>query len=378
MAKKDVGGFAVSIERAALIKVLARANDVVERRTTVPILANVLIEAGNDVLRVTASDLDIEIVEVAQAAVEGQGKTTVSARFLFDIARKLPSDGPVKLSMDAGGKLIVTGGRSRFSLPVLPVDDFPTLAAAEMPTHFAIDAAVLRRIIDTTRFAICTEETRYYLNGIYLHLDSGASGELRAAATDGHRLARVGIAQPEGAGDMPGVIVPRKTVATLRKMLDGVDGAVEIALSTSKVRFHLGEAVLTSKLIDGTFPDYTRVIPTSNDKLLRCDPKALAKCLERVTTIATEKTRSVKVGLEKDKLTLTVSSPENGTAIEELPCDYASAPIEVGFNARYMLDVLTQIEGDVVEMHLHDAAAPTMVRESEGSPALFVVMPMRV
>ena len=201
---------------------------------------------------------------------------------------------------------------------------------------------------------------------------------LKAAATDGHRLARVTVTRPDGAQGMPDVIVPRKCVGELRKLLDEVDGTVGVSLSASKIRFDLGTAVLTSKLIDGTFPDYSRVIPTGNDKLLKLDPQSFMEGVDRVATIASEKTRAVKMSLEKDKVTLSVTSPENGTAAEEVSGEYNSDGFDIGFNARYLLDILGQIEGDTVEVHLADAAAPTLIRENDKAPALYVLMPMRV
>jgi DNA polymerase-3 subunit beta len=296
---------------------------------------------------------------------------------LFDIARKLPEGSQVELNA-ADGKMQINAGRARFNLSTLPRDDFPIIAEGDLPTRFELPAATLRQIIDKTRFAISTEETRYYLNGIFFHVSDEAQPVLKAAATDGHRLARVTVPRPAGAEGMPDIIIPRKCVAELRKLLDEVDGTVQISLSESKVRFGLGTAILTSKLIDGTFPDYSRVIPTANDKLLRIDPRSFEEGVDRVATIASEKTRAVKMALDRDRVTLSVTSPENGTAAEEVPGDYASEGFEIGFNARYLLDILGQIEGDTVEIHLADAAAPTLLRENDKAPALYVLMPMRV
>ncbi len=364
-----------TIERATLLKGLGHVHSVVERRNTIPILSNVLLEASPDGgLRLMATDLDLQINETVEAQVGDPGATTVPAHTLFDIVRKLPEGSQVEL-IAAEGRMQVNAGRARFTLAALPRDDFPIIAEGELPTRFELPAATLRQIIDKTRFAISTEETRYYLNGIYLHV---TDGELRAAATDGHRLARVTVARPDGADAMPGVIIPRKCVAELRKLLDEVDGTVEVSLSESKIRFGLGNAVLTSKLIDGTFPDYSRVIPTANDKLLKIDPRSFEEGVDRVSTIASERTRAVKMTLDRDKITLSVTSPENGTAAEEVPADYAAQGIEIGFNARYLLDILGQIDGDMVEVHLADAAAPTLLRENDNAPALYVLMPMRV
>jgi DNA polymerase-3 subunit beta len=367
-----------TIERATLLKGLGHVHSVVERRNTIPILSNVLIEAEEGGgLRLMATDLDLQINETVEAEVGEPGATTVPAHTLFDIVRKMPEGSQVEL-IAAEGRMQVNAGRARFTLSTLPRDDFPVIAEGELPTGFELPAATLRQIIDKTRFAISTEETRYYLNGIYLHVSDEAQPVLKAAATDGHRLARVTVPRPDGAAGMPGVIIPRKCVAELRKLLDELDGTVQVSLSESKVRFGLGNAVLTSKLIDGTFPDYTRVIPTANDKLLRLDPRSLEEGVDRVSTIASERTRAVKLSLDRDRVTLSVTSPENGTASEEVSADYGADGIEIGFNARYLLDILGQIEGDVMEVHLADAAAPTLLRENDKAPALYVLMPMRV
>ncbi len=367
------------IERATLLRCLGHIQSVVERRNTIPILSNVLIEAiGGSVIRVMATDLDMQIVETVEAKVETPGATTVSAHLLFEIARKLPEGSEVSLSA-SDGEMLVRAGRYQSKLKTLPRDDFPVLAEGELPTSFELDAKDIVRIIEKTRFAISTEETRYYLNGIFLHVTEDGNGQLRAAATDGHRLARYTLPRPDGAESMPDVIVPRKCVSELHKLLgEAGDGRVQVELSPSKIRFTFGSAVLTSKLIDGTFPDYSRVIPTANDKLLRVDPKSFGQGVDRVATIATDKTRAVKMALDVDKVTLSVTSPENGTAAEEVPGDYRAAPMEIGFNARYLKDIIDQIDGDSVELHLADASAPTLIRENEKSPALYVLMPMRV
>jgi DNA polymerase-3 subunit beta len=372
-----------TIERAKLLRCLSHVQSVVERRNTIPILSNVLIEASADgLVKIMATDLDLQVVESLDAAsVETPGAITVSAHLLFDIARKLPDGSQVSLET-ADNRMTVKAGRSRFSLPTLPRDDFPVIVEGDLPTSFELPARLLAELIDRTRFAISTEETRYYLNGIFLHVSDDDQPVLKAAATDGHRLARFTLPRPEGAEGMPDVIVPRKAVGELRKLLEeALDGNVEIDLSPSKIRFTLGGeggVVLTSKLIDGTFPDYSRVIPTGNDKLLKLDPKSFYEGVDRVATIATEKTRAVKMALENDKVTLSVTSPDNGAAAEEIAADYSSEGFEIGFNANYLKDILGQIEGDTVELHLADAGAPTLIRQDERSPSLYVLMPMRV
>ncbi|WP_066827028.1 DNA polymerase III subunit beta [Sphingomonas mali] len=367
-----------TIERATLLKGLSHVQSVVERRNTIPILSNVLIEAtAEGSLKLMATDLDLQINESVPAAVDTPGATTVSAHTLFDIARKLPEGSQVQLAA-AEGKMTIVAGRARFQLGTLPRDDFPVIAEGELPVQFELPAETLKQIIDKTRFAISTEETRYYLNGIFWHVADDGQPVLKAAATDGHRLARVTLPRPDGAEGMPDIIIPRKCVAELRKLLDEIDGSVGVSLSSSKIRFDMGQALLTSKLIDGTFPDYSRVIPTGNDKILKIDPRSFEEGVDRVSTIATEKTRAVKMTLDRDKITLSVTSPENGTAAEEVPGEYAAQGFDIGFNSRYLLDILGQIEGDTVEVHLADASAPTLIRENDKSPALYVLMPMRV
>ena len=263
----------LSIERGTLLKALAQAQSVVERRNTIPILANVLIEAEGAQVSFRATDLDTEVVDRAAAMVERAGATTVSAVMLHEIVRKLPDGALVNLTEDAAsGRLAITAGRSSFNLATLPREDFPVMASSEYSSNFSAPAAVLRRLFDKAKFAISTEETRYYLNGVYMHTANGDTGHvLRCVATDGHRLARIDAPLPEGAAGMPGVIVPRKTVNELRKLLDDDEAQIAVSVSETKVRFATPAIMLTSKVIDGTFPDYTRVIPTQNTRRLEVD-----------------------------------------------------------------------------------------------------------
>jgi len=257
----------VTVERAELLKSLSHVHRVVERRNTIPILANVLIRAERSKLAFKATDLDLEVIETIGAEVSPGGVTTVPAHMFYEIVRKLPEG--TQIVLEASGDravLTIRAGRSRFTLQTLPESDFPDIAAGDMSHKFTIAAADLKRLIEKTQFAISTEETRYYLNGIYLHtVGTGKSVSLRAVATDGHRLAQVDLAAPAGANGMPGIIVPRKTVNEVQRLIDDVNGEVAVELSTAKIRFTLGTVVLTSKLIDGTFPEYGRVIPLGNN-----------------------------------------------------------------------------------------------------------------
>lgn len=370
----------VSIERSSLVKALGHVQSVVERRNTIPILGNVLLQAGDGALTLTATDLDMEISERAPAGVDRAGATTVDAVRLHDLVRKLPDGAQVVLDLSADdGRLHGAAGPSTFSLAVLPEDDFPSLAADDLPTQFSMPAADLARLLQKTRFAMSQEETRYYLNGVYLHAcGDGDAPLLRAASTDGHRLARLDAPLPDGAADMPGVIVPRKAVSELARLLDDADETIEIAVSETKIRFGFGPGHLTSKLIDGSFPDYERVIPKANDNLLEVDNKAFSQAVDRASTIAADRTRSIKLALEADTLHLAVNNPEAGSANESLSVDYRGAALEIGFNAKYLLDVCQQIDGETATFRLADPSSPTVVSDEEDRRALYVLMPLRV
>jgi DNA polymerase-3 subunit beta len=371
----------INVERGALLKVLGHVQSVVERRNTIPILSNVLIEAAKGRLKLTATDLDIEIVESIPSDVLRNGSATAPAHMLYDIVRKMPDGAQVQAEVLAGdsGRLAVSAGSIRFELACLPQEDFPQMSAGALPHRFRLSAADLIALIEKTRFAISTEETRFYLNGIYLHaMKSGKQETMRAVATDGHRLARYELDLPEGAKDMPGVIVPRKTVAELRRLLEDSEGAIEIALSDTKVQFTFDGVELTSKLIDGSFPDYQRVIPTGNDKVLVLDAKDFSQAVDRVSTISADKTRAVKLNLGNDRVTLSVVNPESGTATEELGANYSADALEIGFNARYLLDITSQIAGKEVRFLLADAGSPTLIEDKDEARTLYVLMPMRV
>jgi DNA polymerase-3 subunit beta len=370
-------------DRATLLRALAHVQSVVEKRNTIPILANVLIAVRDGRLTLTATDMEIAIVEDVAASTTRNGACTAPASTLYEIVRKLPEHAEVELDHPGGdAQLALRAGRYATSLVVLPTEDFPSMTAGTLTHRFSLPALILRGLIDRTRFAISTEETRYYLNGVYLHVAEGEQGRvLRAVATDGHRLARVEVDPlPEGAGSMPGVIVPRKTIAELRRLLDEVTGDVGVALSDTRIQFQAGPILLTSKLIDGTFPEYERVIPRDNDKVLTVGKSDFAAAVGRVAAISAERSRPVKLSLARDLLVLSASSPEQGTATEELDSDhvrYSAGPLEIGFQARYLNDITDQITGEV-EFRFSDGTAPTVVRDTADPSALFVLMPMRV
>ena len=370
----------VTIDKPSLTKALAHVASVVERRNTIPILSNVLLDARKNELRLTATDLDMELVERLPCRAKGGGTTTVPAHMLHDIVRKLPEETDIELTLDGEqGRLSIACGPARFSLQTLTADDFPSLSVDDLGHAFTLPVKDLKRLIEKTRFAISTEETRYYLNGIYLHAsESDGKPTLRAVATDGHRLAQVELPLPDGAKDMPGVIVPRKTVSELVRLAEDSDGDVRIELSPAKIRVSAGRVVLTSKLIDGTFPDYERVIPQGNDKCLEVDNEAFARAVDRVSTLSSDKGRAVKLTLSEGRLVLSVNNPDSGSATEELSVEYDFDPLEIGFNARYLLDIADQLESGTAEFSLADPGSPTMVRDGKDLSALYVLMPMRV
>ncbi len=320
-----------SIERAVLLKAVAQAQSVVERRNTIPILANVLIEAEGDTVSFRATDLDVEVIDTVPAKVERAGATTVPAVTLHEIVRKLPDGALVTLGDDgASGRVTVEAGRSNFALATLPREDFPLMASSEYDTNFAAPAPMLRRLFDKSKFAISTEETRYYLNGVYMHVATGDDGQaLRCVATDGHRLARIDADLPIGAETMPGVIVPRKTVGELRKLLDDDEAEIAVSVSETKIRFATPEITLTSKVIDGTFPDYTRVIPQGNTRKLEVDAAEFAQAVDRVATVSSERSRAVKLSIDQDRLVLSVNAPDAGAAEEELAVAYGDEQLEM-------------------------------------------------
>jgi DNA polymerase III subunit beta len=372
----------LSVERAALLKALGHVQNVVERRNTIPILSNVLLSAGEEALTLSATDLDMEIIDEAEARVATSGQVTAPAHTLYEIVRKLPEGAEVELGYAGDDpRLQVTAGRSRFSLPVLPAGDFPIMSADGLGARFVIDAKDLIRLIDNTRFAMSSEETRYYLCGLYLHaIAEGGQTKLRAVATDGTRLALAEMPAPEGSAGAPGVIIPRKAVAEIRRLLEDAGESVEVQISAQKVHFDFGRAALTSKVIDGAFPDYARVIEPlrENHRVLIVDNGDFSRAVDRVATIAEERSRSVRVAIERGKVVLTVRNMAAGQAVEEVEADYEGEPFEVGFNARYLLDVAGQIRGETTEYRFADPQIATLVLDPADPDVQYVLMPLRV
>ncbi len=370
----------LTLARNLLLKCLAHMQSVVERRNTIPILSNVLIRAEDGKASFVATDMEIEVTETVEAQVGKAGSITVPAHTLYEIVRKLPDGAQVELNAPNGNQVTLSAGRSNFKLGCLPVEDFPKMPEGDFRHRFGLAASDLKTLIDRTRFAISTEETRYYLNGIYFHTTKVKNIDtLRAVATDGHRLARIEMPAPDGSVGLPGIILPRKTVGEVRKLFEELSGDVEVALSETKARFTVGSVVITSKLIDGTFPDYERVIPSGNDKVLQVPARDLAAAVDRVSTISSERTRAVKLSLSPGHIVISAHSPEAGSATEELDAKYEGALLDVGFNARYLMDVLQLIDnGGFVRFNLADGTAPAIIQDIADPSALYVLMPMRV
>jgi DNA polymerase-3 subunit beta len=369
----------LAIERSALLRGLGHVQSVVERRNTIPILSNILLEADGNQLRLTATDLELSMVETLPASVAQPGATTLQAHTFYEIVRKLPDGAQIELSAIDANSMAITAGRSNFKLSCLPKEDFPVMTDGEMAHQFSIGAETLKRLIETTRFAMSTEETRHYLNGIYLHVfEEDGERTLRAVSTDGHRLAKVDVTCPPGAEDIPSIILPRKAVGEIAKLADSAENMVSIGLSDAKIRVSADSVTMTSKLIDAAYPDYQRVIPKNNDKSLSVGRSEILAGVERVATLASDKTRAVKFHLEGNTLKLLVSNPDAGSAEEELEVDFGGELLEVGFNSRYLTDILSQIGGETIDIRFADANAPTLMRDPADDGILFVLMPMRV
>ncbi|RSV44399.1 DNA polymerase III subunit beta [Sphingomonas sp. ABOLE] len=388
----------ITLEAKQLRAIAVEAKDVATSSGgSAPIFSNVLIreEAEGRVVFV-ATDLDTaierQLVAVRGDLARAPLRTTVSAKYLADITAKLPKDAQVKLE-HADGKLKLTSGRARFVLSTLPAEDFPAFPRADWDADFEIGGNALAELYDRLNFAISTDATRYYLGGIFLHrVEIDGQAMLRAAATDGHRLARAQIPLPEGAEGLPqpGVILPRPALKVIRGLIDHMPPDTEdtprtigVAVTSSRAEFDFGkgehgETRFTCKLIDGTFPDYARVIPTSNDKLLTVEKAALREAVARVATIISDKTRVVKLQLAGELVTVSATSVEAGQATEEVPCSWTGGPLDIGFNAAYLQDVLGAIESDTVAAEIQDAGASTLWRADKDPDALFVLMPVRV
>ncbi|MBI28547.1 MAG: DNA polymerase III subunit beta [Alphaproteobacteria bacterium MarineAlpha5_Bin11] len=369
----------ISIERNLFLNSLSHVQNVVEKRNTIPILSNILINSNEDKVILTTTDMDISITEVINSSVIEQGSITTSAHTLYDIVRKLDDGSSIELISNDGNKLSVRSGKSKFSLACLPKDDFPKIDNAVLENEFSISSSELKKIIDKTKFAISSEETRYYLNGMYIHIiDLNSQKKLRGVATDGHRLSKIEIEVPKGAENISGAIIPKKTINEIRKLLDEAEGDVFISLNESKIIFKINNIVLSSKLIDGSFPEYEKVIPQNNDKMISFNTKSLYEAVDRVSTVSSEKSRSVKLSIQKNIVSLSSTSAETGSGAEDIVVEYSGEEFEIGYNAKYLLEIIGQIEGDNVSFVLSDSSSPSIIQDPKDKESLYILMPMRV
>jgi DNA polymerase III subunit beta len=363
----------LTVERDKLLTPLQAVIGVVERRQTMPILANVLLAVRDGKLSITATDLEVELVAASEVTVQQAGDITVPGRKFLDILRALPSDVSVSLSAE-GDKVVIKAGRSRFSLSTLPAGDFPVIEDINAQQKVRVPRKELRRLLDKTHFSMAQQDVRYYLNGMLMEIDGKS---LRAVATDGHRLAICETELPAKAGSSQQVIVPRKGVLELQRILDD-EGDVDVAIGTNHVRAQIGDIRFTSKLIDGRFPEYGRVIPPSPPHAVKADRDVLRQALQRTAILSNEKYRGIRITLRSNVITVQAHNPEQEEAEEEIEVTYAGADFEVGFNVNYLLDALSAIDGAEVEVGLTDSNSSCLIRSPGSSAARYVVMPMRL
>ena len=366
-----------------LLKALNHIHGIVEVRHTLPILSNIVLSAENNELSLSSTNLDIFCSDKIDAKIVNSGEISVPAITFFEIVKRLPSGSDVILSMgDEDTELILKCGRSKFNLSTLKTEDFPILSDKDLSTNFVISADELSRMIDKTKFAISNEETRYYLNGIFFHkAESNSIKFLRAVATDGHRLAQYDIPLPQGAEEITGIIIPKKTVFELRKVLDDADGDVSVSLNENKIKFSFNNLKIISKVIDGTFPDYTKVIPQNNDKKFKTNNSELKNAIDRVSAVAINeetKSKAIKLTIENNKLNLSVESQSKGSAKEEIDISYSNEKVDIGFNSRYLLDICNEVDGDEIDVNLLDSISPAIILDKTDENLFFVLMPMRI
>lgn len=364
-----------SISREALLRPLTLVAGVVERRQTLPVLSNVLIEVQDAQLSLTGTDLEVELIgRTAPTQVDEPGSATVPARKLMDICKSLPDQSEISFALE-DGRAVLRSGRSRFTLSTLPVAEFPNIEDSQGSVELSLPRGTLKHLIDATSFAMAQQDVRYYLNGMLLELRSNL---VRTVATDGHRLAVCSRPADIEVEPAQKLIVPRKGVLELGRLLDDSDEPVSLTLGASHVRAHTGEFTFTSKLVDGKFPDYERVVPRGGDKVFIADRTGLRQVLSRTSILSNEKYRGVRLLLEEGNLQVMANNPEQEEAEENVAIEYSGASLEIGFNVSYLIDVLSVLREDRVQMTLADSNSSALMEEPGGGDAMYVVMPMRL
>ena len=368
------------VKRDILLKSLSFVQGVVEKKNTLPILSNILIEAKDNKLVLSATDMDLSITEKIDCVIIEEGSTTVSAHTLYDIIRKLPDNSEVEIICNDGKIMTLRAGKSKFSLGCLPKDDFPLIEIGNLENELTINSGHLLKLINKTRFAISNEETRYFLNGIYFHSKKQDNNNLLSlVATDGHRLAKFDYIEKEKKIDeLPGIIIPKKTVNELFKILIDYEGDININLDSNKIVFFVGNSILISKLIDGSFPDYNRVIPSDNNNLLKINRHEFSLAVDRVSTITSEKSPVIKFTLLKDIMNMSSVNSESGTATEDIATKYSGDKLEIGFNSKYILEMINNLEDEEIILNFKDSSSPVTAVEESNPGLIYVLMPMRV
>lgn len=364
-----------TISREALLRPLTLVAGVVERRQTLPVLSNVLIEVQGDHVALTGTDLEVELVGRTVAAEVGEeGAATVPARKLVDICKSLPDQSELQFTVEEG-RAILRSGRSRFTLSTLPASEFPNIEESEDQQEVSVPRGTLKRLIESTSFAMAQQDVRYYLNGLLIEIQSNL---LRSVATDGHRLAMCSRPIDVVVEEPFKLIVPRKGIVELSRLLDDSDEPISLMLGTTHIRVHTGDFTFTSKLIDGKFPDYERVVPRNGDKVLLAERAELRQVLSRTAILSNEKYRGVRLYLESGNLKIMANNPEQEEAEENIAVDYSGSPMEIGFNVGYLIDVLSAVNEDRIQMTLANPNSSALMEEPGGGDALYVVMPMRL
>ncbi|WP_136065004.1 DNA polymerase III subunit beta [Modicisalibacter radicis] len=364
-----------SISREALLRPLSLVAGVVERRQTLPVLSNVLIEVQDTQLALTGTDLEVELIgRIEPGQVDEPGSATVPARKLMDICKSLPEQAEISFALEEG-RAILRSGRSRFTLSTLPVAEFPNIEDSQASQELTLPRGTLKQLIDATSFAMAQQDVRYYLNGMLLELGHNL---VRTVATDGHRLAMCTRSAEVNVEPTQKLIVPRKGILELVRLLDGSDEPVELTLGSNHIRAHTGSFTFTSKLVDGKFPDYERVIPRGGDKVFIADRAELRQVLSRTSILSNEKYRGVRLNLEAGNLRVLANNPEQEEAEENVAIDYDGNALEIGFNVGYLIDVLNALDEDRMQMTLSDSNSSAIMEEPGGGDALYVVMPMRL
>ena len=363
-----------SLQREAFLKALAQVVNVVERRQTLPVLANFLVQVNNGQLSLTGTDLEVEMVSRIAVEDAQDGETTIPARKLFDIVRALPDGSRITVSQ-TGDKVTVQAGRSRFTLSTLPSNDFPSVDEVEATDRIAISEATLKELIERTAFAMAQQDVRYYLNGLLFDVRDTL---LRCVATDGHRLALCETALETGTGNKRQIIVPRKGVTELTRLLEGGDRAIELEIGRSHIRMKRDDAMFTSKLIDGRFPDYEAVVPIGADRLVTVERELLKSALQRAAILSNEKYRGVRVEVSPGQLKISAHNPEQEEAQDEIEADTQVSDLAIGFNVNYLLDALSALRDEQVVIQLRDSNSSALVREASNEKSRHVVMPLRL